>query len=78
MNPLITTLYVLFVGLIMSSIPMFFQSMALKLEATVDNRKFRLSKEIRRAASLLIGFGAGGLAVITIIMVVTPFLKPDF
>lgn len=75
MNPLFSIFYVLFVGFLIAAIPMYFQAKALKLEATIDNKKLALSKEITQVASLLIGLGAGGLVILTIVMVVTPLLN---
>ena len=68
MGAIQSTVMVFFAGLLISGIPMFYQSRTLELEATTDNKKLRLSKQVRKDALILILIGVFGLLVLAIMM----------
>jgi len=70
MSPVQSAVNIFFMGLIMSGIPMIFQSMALKLDATTDNKKLGLSKLVWKSAFIFMFGGVAGLIVNAILMFV--------
>jgi hypothetical protein len=70
MSPVQSAVNIFFMGLIMSGVPMIFQSMALKLDATTDNKKLGLSKLVWKSAFIFMFGGVAGLIVNAILMFV--------
>ena len=71
MSPVQSAVNIFFMGLIMSGIPMIFQSMALKLDATTDNKKLGLSKVVWKSAFIFMFGGVAGLIITnTILMLI--------
>jgi hypothetical protein len=68
MSPVQNAVNIFFMGLIMSGIPMIFQGMALKLDATTDNKKLGLSKLVGKAAFIFMFGGIAGLIANTILI----------
>lgn len=66
MNPY-TSVVALFMGLLIAGIPMYIQGMILKLDGSVDIRKTRLSKYVKRFALSFIISGTIGIVLTAIL-----------